>query len=66
MNPALIGLLRQLPPYNRPFAPGQKEKWLVAFKAILDMDYPEPPSDEERYQALTELERQAHRDEART
>jgi hypothetical protein len=40
---AMHGLLRQLPPYDKPFQPTEKERWLAAFKAILDLDYPEPP-----------------------
>lgn len=40
MNHALYGLLRQLPPSNGVFQPGQKKKWLAAFEAIIDLDYP--------------------------
>lgn len=40
LSPAIVGLLRQLPPYNQPFPPGQKEKWWRAFVAIVDHDYP--------------------------
>lgn len=40
---SMQGLLRQLPPYNKPFPAGEKERWLTAFRAIIDLDYPEPP-----------------------
>jgi hypothetical protein len=42
MGPAMQGLLRHLPPYNQSFKPGEKKRWLAAFEAILDLDYPDP------------------------
>jgi rubrerythrin len=42
IGPALEGLLRSLPPWNKPFEPGHKERFLKALDAILDLEYPPP------------------------
>lgn len=43
LNPAMWGLIQQLPPYNKPFPPGEKERWMSAFQALLELDYPNEP-----------------------
>ena len=40
---AMYGLLRSLPPYNKPFPEDEKKRWLTAFRAIMDFDYPDMP-----------------------
>lgn len=42
LSPAMLGLLQSLPSWPRPFPPGERERWLAALKAVLDMDYPPP------------------------
>lgn len=41
VSPALAGLLASLPPWPKPFKKGERERWLAAFKIIIDNDYSE-------------------------
>lgn len=45
-SPAIVGLLREIPQTQRAgfkaWPREQREKWLTAFSAVLDLEYPEP------------------------
>jgi len=41
LSSAMIGLLQSLPPWNTDFPKGERKRWLAAFEAVMDMDYPD-------------------------
>lgn len=47
-SPAILGLLREIPQTQRAgfkvWPREQREKWLTAFSAVIDLEYPEPCS----------------------
>lgn len=46
VSPAILGLLKCMPPGGRAgfstWAKADKDRWMAAFKAVLDLEYPEP------------------------
>ncbi len=50
-SPSILGLLKGLPKTSRPWPKAQRDRWLTAFQAVLEMEYSE--GDAEKEEATT-------------
>lgn len=43
IDESIVGLLRHLPPYGTEWPAEERERWLEAFRAVIDVVYPDSP-----------------------